>query len=220
MKKLSKIKAVLFILALVSAIGTIFLCLPQKRNPNEYRNILTRLKNEGYTCRFPDENFTGKTALLIHDVDYSFSGAAVLAKVEREFGVRSVFCLRPSAGWYTQSISSFQRLEQEGFKVAIQQDCLSRSDGNATLALQLFKAQLKYMCEFFNVTVSDYHGDVEYNVEIGNFELYDAETWRQLGLTEIYAYQNYSYIRDTDNKLIIPETLKDLVIVQLHSDWW
>lgn len=209
-------------LILVGAMLILNPAQPVKQQPETYRDLLKRLQAEGYQFRFPTENFTEKTALLIHDVDYRFSGAQVLTEIEREFGVRSVFYLRPSAGWFTQSISYFQQLEREGWKIGIQQDCLSRTDGNTTLATQLFKAQVAYMRTFFNVSSSTYHGDVEYRLDISNFDLYlnNKTVWTEQGLTEVYGLEDYSYIRDTDNHLVIPQELGNLVIVQLHADWW
>lgn len=212
------------------AIGLIFSGLllyfntPQPLRPNvdAYRDILDQLTIEGYSFHFPNETFSGKTAILIHDVDYSFKGAKVLAEIERDYDVRSVFYLRPDADYFTASISTFQLLESEGWKIGLHYDCLSRADNDTTLALAIFKAQTAYIRSFFNVTETSYHGDAQYRVDIINLQLYveNKDVWNELGLFEVYSYQNFSYIRDTDNILVIPETLSNLVLVQLHADWY
>ena len=202
----------------------LYFSTPQPNNPtpNDYRDILDRLKHEGYSFQFPNDTFTGKTVVLIHDVDYNFEGAKVLAEVEQEYGLRSVFYLRPDANYFTTSIKFFRELEAEGWQIGLHYDCLSRADNDTALALEMFRAHTTYLRTFFNVSLTSYHGDVEYRTDINNYRLYaeNTDVWRELELTEVYSYQNFSYIRDTDNHLIIPESLGNLVIVQLHADWW
>lgn len=188
-----------------------------------YVNLLTRLRSEGYTFALPTSNITGKTAILIHDVDFSYEGAETLASVEREFGVKSCFYLRPDAEYWTfpKSIQYFRGLECGGWQIGLHYDCLSRADGNMTFALELFKAQVEYTRKFFNIQSTSYHGD-NYNLSINNYDLYEKNklVWQTLNLTEIYSLENYSYIRDTNFNLVIPESLGDLVLVQFHADYW
>jgi hypothetical protein len=185
------------------------------------RNIIIKLQQEGYVFVLPKEYFAGthypKTALLIHDADFDVQGAAVFTEIERSLGVKSAFYLRPDAEWYTQNIAYFQGLERQGWEIGFQYDCLSRSNGNRTLAMDLFKAQLSYMREFFNVTTTDYHGD-NYNLTIFNYDLYNKQEWNSMELNEVYSL-NYSYVTDSNNIYLEPKTFTALVIVQLHTDW-
>jgi len=186
------------------------------------RNIILKLQREGYVFVLPRDYFEGehyaKTAMLIHDADFDVQGAPVFAEIERSLGVKSAFYLRPDAEWYTQNIAYFQSLEAQGWEIGFQYDCLSRSNNNKTLAMQLFKAQLVYMREFFSISTTDYHGD-SYNFTIFNYNLYDKQEWRTLGLNEVYSLSNYSYVTDTNNVYVEPASFGDLVVIQLHTDW-
>jgi hypothetical protein len=185
------------------------------------RNIITKLQGEGYVFVLPSDYFKGarypKTALLIHDVDFTALGAPVFAEIERSMGVRSAFYLRPDAEWYTQNIAYFQNLEHQGWEIGFRYDCLSRSGGNRTLAMRLFAAQLAYMREFFNVSTTDYHGD-DFNLSIFNYDLYSKQGWDALGLNEVYSL-NCSYVTDSNNVYLEPEAFGNLVVIQLHTDW-
>jgi len=215
-----------FILTLVLLFAFLPVHSPAKYEPEvhtaqTYRDLLQNLTDQGYAFRLPTDEIKGKTAILIHDVDFNYTGARVLTEVEKEFNTRSCFYLRPDAEYYTQSIPFFLKLQSQGWQIGIQYDTLSRTGGNQTLALELFKAQLAYMRAFFNVSSSTYHGD-KYNSSILNLNLYrqNVDAWRQLGLKEVYSLDDYSYVRDTNNILVVPDMLGDLVLVQLHSDWW
>ena len=83
--------------------------------------------------------------------------------------------------------------------------------------MQLFRAQLSYMREFFNISTTDYHGD-NYNFKILNMDLYDEQEWRTMKLNEVYSL-NFSYVTDSNNVYLEPSSFSDLVVVQLHTDW-
>jgi hypothetical protein len=188
------------------------------------RNIITKLQNEGYIFVLPRDYFAGthypKTALLIHDVDFAVQGAPVFERIERSLGVKSAFYLRPDTEWYQNNLAYFQKLATQGWEIGYQYDCLSRSDGNQTLAMQLFKTQLSSMRSCFNVSTTDYHGD-DYNLTIVNFDLYlsNKQDWSKLSLNEVYSLNNYSYVTDSNNVFIEPARFGELVVVQLHTDW-
>lgn len=188
------------------------------------RTIISHLLSLGYKFMLPREYFaqnqTGKIALLIHDADFKAGGIMTMIRVEKEYGVKSAFYPRPDQDWFMlDAIGFLQLAESWGWEVGFQYDCLSRADGNYSLAMALFENQLSYMRRSFNISTTDYHGDM-YNFSINNFDLYNAETWAELGLHELYSLTNYSYYTDTNNILQSPaEPLKDLVIVQLHTDW-
>ena len=194
---------------------------------SKYMNLLTQLKNQGYTFITVNQlnaslaaNPYGKYAILRHDVDFSFSGAKNLVAVEEKFGVKSTFFLRPDAYYYTQSISYFKGLQRQGWEIGFHYDCLSRSGGNKTLATTLFESQLTYMRFFFNISSTVAHGDTEYNIHILNEKLYNETVWSSNHVSDLYTLQNYSYIADTNHIWQQPSTLKNLVLVNLHADWW
>lgn len=190
-----------------------------------YERILTEIQAQGYTLMSPRDyfysNFTGKAALLCHDVDYDTSGFVVFERVEAKLNVSSCFYLRPDADYYVQSIPVFQDLEEKGWEIGYQYCTLSRSNGDKSQALQVFKAQLTYMRAFFNVSTTNSHGD-NYNSSIYNQALWNRKTWQDLGLKDLMMEPaNYSYISDSNNYYYQdPLPWQDLLIVQLHTDWW
>lgn len=211
-----------FLVLTGTGISVLFFRQPSLDDGSRTRNVILKLQQEGYVFVLPRDYFEGvqyaKTALLIHDADFNVQGAPVFAEIERSLGVKSAFYLRPDAEWYTQKIAYFQSLEAEGWEIGFQYDCLSRSDNNITLAMQLFKAQLSYMRDFFNISTTDYHGD-NYNIMIFNYNLFDKQEWSSLGLNEVYSLGNCSYVTDTNNVYVEPANFGDLVIIQLHTDW-
>ncbi len=211
-------------------IGCLFVVLfspvrPALDDGSRDRLLITELQAAGYKFELPREFFAeaiheNKTALLIHDADFSLSGLAKFKQIESELGVKSAFYIRPDAEFFTQGIKELQETEAQGWEIGFQYDCLSRSAGDRALAMKLFDAQLSYMRAFFNISSSDYHGD-SFDLSINNFELYDQGLWRDAGLHEVYSLQGISYFSDTNNKLQGPDLadLGPVVVVQLHTDW-
>lgn len=210
--------------------------LQQPYPASKYLDLLQRLKNQGYSFVGPQQlsqysfgsdylikpvNSSSKIAILVHDVDFDYKGASTLAEVERAFGVRSIFFVRVDADYFTQSISYFQSLEQKGWAIGIHYDSLSRSNGNQTLAINLFTAQLIYARTFFHVDYSRSHGD-NYNLNVWNEWLYGnyTQTWSQLHLTDLTNIAGASYIADTNKVWSEPTQLKNIVLVNLHVDYW
>jgi hypothetical protein len=221
-----KLRAFGFALGLAFVITGALICgLPSERTAKSdrviYEEMLRNFIKLGYNFSLPQKNYTGKIVILVHDVDFSYEGAETLVSVERQFNIKSCFYLRPDAFYFTQSIPYFQELEREGWEIGFQYDCLSRANNNTEFAMQLWSAQLTYMRAFFTIKSTDYHGD-SYNLSISNYQLYEHNkvVWEEKEVFELYALQNFSYITDTDAHLIIPETFTDIVLVQLHTDWW
>lgn len=156
---------------------------------------------------------------LVHDCDFRIEGLKTLLAVEKTRNVRSTCYVRPDAEYFTYSLAYLQKIEREGWRIGFHYDCLSRTNGNKTLALQLFQAHLNLLRSFFNVTSTRYHGDV-YNLSISNRDLYDESLWREMGLTEVSNIPDWSYITDVNGTWHEPATLTHNVLVNLHSDWW
>ena len=175
--------------------------------PSKYDDLLHRLAVGNYSF------------VLVHDCDYRIDGLKTLLAVERIYNVKSTCYVRPDAEYFTGSLAYLQKVEREGWSIGFHYDCLSRTNGNMTLALQLFHAQLTFLRSFFNVTSTRYHGDI-YNLSIGNRALYNEEEWREMGLTEVSNIPNWSYITDVNGTWYEEPILKHNVLVNLHSDWW
>ena len=185
--------------------------------------VIASLLGQGYRFVLPRDYFNGdnlgKVALLLHDGDYNNNGMAKFIQVETGFGVKSCFLPRPDSEWFSAAIIDYKNVEARGWEVGYQYDCLSRVNGSVVLAAQMFRGQLSYMRALFNVSTTDYHGDYV-NPTVFNLNLYNETLWHSLGLSEIYSLKNCSYFSDTDNVLHSPGLpLKDLVMVQLHTDW-
>lgn len=77
------------------------------------------------------------------------------------------------------------------WEIGFHYDCLSRSNGNYTLARTLFQAELTEMRTFFNITSTRAHGDVMYNSTIYNGNLYNnsRELWSQQGLIDVTSIE-------------------------------
>jgi hypothetical protein len=186
------------------------------------KTIIKDLQSKGYRFVLPRDYFNGdnkgKVALLIHDMDFKLGGLETFIKIETELGVKSAFYPRYNLALGKDVYYHLMIANREGFEVGFQYECLSAFNGNFTLAYQLFNTQLSWFKLMFNVQTTDYHGDVNH-LNILNLDLYNETLWHSLGLNEVYSLTNYSYYTDTNNNLVTPKSLEDLVIIQLHADW-
>lgn len=218
------ITGIVFITISVLILSVAIITTPRLDDGSREKNIIRDLLYKGYTFILPRDYFNGtdysnqKIAMLIHDADFSNTGQQKFMQIENGFGIRSAFYPRPDTEWFSQNAAAYQDAEKQGWEIGYQYDCLSRTEGNKTVAYQLFQGQLSYMRTLFNISTTDYHGD-NYNISILNLDLYNETLWHSLGLNEVYKIQNYSYYTDTNNALITPSVLKNLVIIQLHTDW-
>lgn len=196
-------------------------------DPKRYESILWSLKNKGYNFILPRDlpetlDDTEKVCVVVHDVDVRTSGCRVFVEIEEKLGVRSAFFLRPDAEYFSDSIDYFQRLEWKGWEIGFHYDCLGRREGNMKMATELFHAQLEHMRAFFKVTSTRSHGD-PLHPKVYNEYLYIShqEGWRILGLKDFTILPvQYSYIRDTHGKLVIPKPILNVILVNCHSDWF
>lgn len=213
-------------LAAVVVLASILVIIstPFYNDGSRERQILKTLLTEGYRVVLPrdyfDDDDQGKIVLLLHDIDFSDRGLDKFTQIEKEFGVKSCFLPRfVMADNSSECYSKLQIALSEGFEVGYQYECLSEARGNYEIAYYNFGAQWVWFRENFNVSTTDYHGDVR-QLNILNLDLYNASLWAAFGLHEIYKLTNFSYYTDTNNILISPALpLRDLVIVQLHTDW-
>jgi hypothetical protein len=211
--------AVIFIIILTVAIFVeVRNIIPD--NGNRERSVIAELLAKGYKFVLPHDYFNGvnytKTAILIHDIDFNINGLNKFMQIENSYGVKSCFLPRWSQ-LNEQVTHELIDAQNQGFEIGFQYECLSASNGNFTHAYELFNQQITVMKNIFNVSTTDYHGDVN-KPDINNFDLYNQTLWHSLGLNEIYSL-NFSYYTDTSNHLIIPVTLGPLVVIQLHTDW-
>lgn len=190
-------------------------------DPQIYRDLISRLKLEGYSIltarEFLASNLS-KLAVIVHDTDNSFEGAKVLVSIEREFNIRSSFYLRPSRNYFLQSIRFFQGLERENWEIGFHYSSLSRADGNQEFARETFTAHLFFLRHFFNISTVRGHGD-GYNLTILN--RLDSAFLESLNVSSLEVKEhNVTYIRDTGKKVDIPSKWSDRVLVNFHSDCW
>lgn len=228
MNKTTKILVVCGWILILITLAAVIIQVPKALDDgSRERILLSKLLAAGYTFALPRDYlaapwlFSNRTALLLHDADFKLGGLQTFLRIEKELGIKSAIYVRPNADYFTQSIRILQEAERAGWEIGFQYDCLSRSGGDRSYALELFRAQLTYLRAFFDVRSTDYHGD-SYDIKINNLDLYSQEIWEDLQLSgEVYSLSGYSYFSDTNNKLAGPkmEELGSVVLVQLHCDW-
>lgn len=219
-----KIVILSLVFILIGVVGYIYYTQIYLFSEANYENTLRGFLEHGYSFVLPFEwNNKSKIVVLVHDCDANINGVKTFVKVERKLGVRSTFFLRVDAEYFTEQIAYFQQLEHEGWEIGFHYDCLSRANGNMTLALIMLKAQITYLRTFFNVTTTRYHGDI-YNFSIGNDHLYqqNQQEWQQLGLREISNNMpsEWQYYADVNKAYPNIEYNKTKILLNLHSDWW
>lgn len=215
--------AIAFFIFLVASISLILSLNHYDDGTREVKVILD-LKAKGYRFILPRDYFAGdnkgKIALLIHDIDFKLGGLKTFMLIETEMGVKSAFYPRNEIARSKDVYYWLLIANRAGFEVGYQYECLSKADGNMTLATKMFKKEIAWVQPIFSVKTTDYHGDNS-KPNIVNFDLYNETLWHSFGLNEIYTLMvNCSYFSDTSNSLSSPpEPYRDLVIVQLHTDW-
>jgi len=186
-------------------------------------DLFQRLQNEGYKFVLPKQ-YNGsnglKIAILVHDTDFNMEGAKTCVEVETQFNIKSAFYLRVTAEYFTQSIEYFQGLEGEGWEIGLHYDSWSRTYPNTELGQQVFTGQVQYLRTFFTVRTTRAHGD-KYNFGIDNFQYYNEKLWTNLGLRDFSTLrENFTYIRDTNKRYVEPNPLQNLILINLHTDFW
>lgn len=187
-----------------------------------YIGLISSLRERGYRFILPRDyqvNASEKVVLLRHDVDVRIRGVSVLAEIEKQFGVRSAFYVRMDGDYFGESYPIFQQLEREGFEIGFHYDTLSRSNGDKSLATPLFIAQVAFMRSLFNISTTVAHGD-SHNPHIWNEALFDGELWERLGLRDFTHVENATYISDSSHALSVPSEFKNVVLINLHTDYW
>ncbi len=185
---------------------------------SKYEDLITRLRAENVSF------------VVVHDCDFRIDGIATFMEVENRMNVSAIYFLRPDADYFTQNIDYLGTLN---ITYGFHYDCLSRTafksislgdwHPNIPLARRLFVAQLTFLRSFFTINYARSHGD-NYNLNINNHDLVDKVLWNELGVTDFsneeFVSKGYSYISDTNHVWHEPETLGDMVLVNLHSDYW
>lgn len=197
-------------------------------NRQDYVNLIEQLKHEGYKFYTTNQPYTsGKVVYIVHCADYSFKGAPTLLSVETQEDIKSTFLIRPDSTFFPQTIQTFLNIQNQGWKLGYEYDCLSRADGNMTLAILMFQAQVNYLRDLgFKLSVTDAHGDAEYNLNIDSNQIYyqHPQVWIDNGLQSLFDmpnFQGYQYYSDSSfQKIILPNNLSDKLIIELHVDWW
>lgn len=167
---------------------------------------------------------SGVNYTIVHDCDIIISGVTVFVDVESKLGIRSTFYLLPEAHYLDkQCIEMFKGLEQRGWHIGLHFSCLSRANGNETLALENLRTQTEYMKRFFKIETARAHGDVTHP-KISNIDLFlhHPEFFNSIGLRVIDYPQFNTVITDSGGKLVEPDysNLNGPVLALLHSDWW
>jgi hypothetical protein len=194
----------------------------------DYVNMIEQLKNDSFQFYTADQPYvSGKVVYLVHCADYSFKGADTFLSVESQEDVKSTFMIRPDSTFFPQTIQTFLSIQNQGWKLGYEYDCLSRADGNMTLAVLMFQAQVNYLKDLgFKLCVTDAHGDMEYNGTVDSNQIYiqHPELWTQNNLTSVFDlpnFQGYQYFSDSNfHKIVLPTNLGDKLIIELHCDWW
>lgn len=194
----------------------------------DYSLMIEELQNRGYKFYTLDKSYdNGKVVYLVHCADNSFSGAGVFYKSEAHLRVKSTFMIRPDSKFFTQNIDVFLQLQNYGWKLGYEYDCLSRANNNMTLAITIFQAQVNYLKNLgLNIVATDAHGDTEYNINIDSNQIYyqHSELWKLNNLVSIFNlpnFDNYTYLSDSNhNKIVLPDNLNNKLIIECHTDWY
>jgi hypothetical protein len=229
---MNKILAVIMAVTILDAIIVLAVFVPSffaaKTFPKEdYIDLINELKAEGYHFQTANQPYQGgKVVYLIHCADYSFKGEKTFVDVENNEGIKSTFMIRPDSTFFPQTIAAFLQFQSSGDAVGYEYDCLNRADGNMTLATTMFQAQVTYLKDLgFNLSVTDSHGDVEYNNnKYNSYQIYlqHPELWTENNLLNLPTMlSGYQYFSDSNfHKIVLPSNLGDKVIIELHMDWW
>jgi hypothetical protein len=81
--------------------------------------------------------------ILRHDVEWSAERAVALAAIERGLDVRSTLYFRVDTR--ANDIRAMMRLQDDGFDIGYHYNCLDRTKGDVSQAIQLFEQDMAYL---------------------------------------------------------------------------
>ncbi len=111
-----------------------------------YKNLCKSIKESGFVttrvCEYIKEPSNGvKRAIMRHDVDSNPSNALLVARIEKEHGIRSTFYFRTNSKVFDEKI--IKDIYSLGHEIGYHYEVLAKCRGEIGKAMDIFREELK-----------------------------------------------------------------------------
>ena len=165
-----------------------------------YKKLLEELLASGYffqTFKEYIQDSKGKVVILRHDVDRLPWNALVIAKIEKEAGIRASYYFRIVKESYDEDI--IKQIAEMGHEIGYHYENLSLCRGNYELAIKNFESNLEKFRKIYPVKTICMHGSPFSKYD--NKKIWEKYDYRDYGIiAEPYFdidYDEVFYITDT-----------------------
>ncbi len=125
-----------------------------------YRKLLMALKNAGYKFltfeEWCESKIDDKIVILRHDIDLKADRSLAIARIEKEYGIKSSFYFR--AGKSKKQTNCIKQIVALGHEIGYHYHELSTFKGDYIKSIEYFKNQLAYFRQFYPVRTICMHG--------------------------------------------------------------
>ncbi len=141
---------------------------------SKYAKLCENLKDLGYKFLTFEEYFNStpseKIVLMRHDIDNVVDHKICLrmAKIEKDLGVKSTYYTRVIPKVF--NLKTLNYIKLQGHEIGYHYEVLNLAKGSRNLALSLFKKQLSFLRQFFNIQTICQHGGLLGNDTASTFQ--------------------------------------------------
>ena len=117
-----------------------------------YKELCRLIKESGFVttrvCEYIREPSNGvKRAIMRHDVDSNPSNALLVARIEKENGIRSTFYFRTNSTVFDEKI--IKEIYSLGHEIGYHYEVLAKCRGEIRKAMHIFREELKNLGRLF-----------------------------------------------------------------------
>ncbi len=149
-----------------------------------YKKLIQSFKNRGYEILtyedyLKNEKNHKRFVILRHDIDKLPNNALRMAELENELNVKSTYYFRIVSKSNKPKI--IKKIASYGHEIGYHYEDLTLAKGDSKKAIELFKRNLAYFRQFYNVKTIAYHGS-------------PITKWSNQDIWEKYDYKDYKIL--------------------------
>jgi hypothetical protein len=201
-----------------------------------FRELLEKVKSSNVVLISLDDyvdeliNKEKVNVFFRHDVDISLLRTLKMARIEKEYGIRSTYFFRLHAERYSFEDAKpiIKILADDGFKIGLHYETLNVTKGNTKKAIELLEYDLHRLREVVPVHAVAAHGQTPHK----NRDIWEEVDKATLDISSAYDMKRDMYLsdaggkslRDKDGNYLFDRIYEakpgQIVQVLIHPDWW
>jgi len=161
-----------------------------------YRDLCNAILTSGYSAITVEDYLTksrerDKITILRHDVDKMPKNALEMAKIEKEFGIRSTYYFRTTKNVFKPDL--IKQVFDLGHEIGYHYETLVKANGNAKHAIEIFEKELSTFRDICDIKTICMHGNSLSRLD--NRDLWKSYNFRDYGIIgEAYLSINFEEI--------------------------